>query len=326
MTAGCGPRPWRPVFVAALLALALVVIAVAAAHASSPFGVGRPDPGPSGEMGALSRWLALTGRRFYDAIAGAVRAAKQDGSAAITLAWLAFAYGVFHAAGPGHGKAVISSYLFASGDTLRRGLMLAAAFALMQAVSAIAIVTLVAALLGRTAASMDNAAQALEYLSNGAIALFGAWLLWRKGRELWGLVAARFGWPGAASHVHGPDCGHIPLPGEIENARRTGLWASLIAGLRPCTGAIFVLVFAYRQDIYAAGILATLAMSLGTALTVAAIATIAVGAKGLAVRLASPESFLAVFGLRLAETLLAALVLALGLALLGGTLALPAAN
>jgi len=154
--------------------------------------------------------------------------------------------------------------------------------------------------------------------------VFGAWLLWRKGRALWGLVAARFGWPGALVHQHGLDCGHIPLPVEEVNAtRRNGLGTILAAGFRPCTGAIFVLVFALRQDIYSAGILATFAMALGTAVTVAAIATIAVTAKSLAVRLAAPESFAAVLALRLAEAGLAALVLVLGLVLLTGVVGLP---
>ena len=316
-----------PAFLAFLVPVLLVLIGLtgaALAGTQTPFGVGRPDAMPSGPPGAFTLWLAAQASQFYQAISAAVRASKQNGTANITLIGLAFAYGIFHAAGPGHGKAVISSYLFATDDTLRRGVALSFAFAAMQAISAVAIVTVFAAILGRTAASLDTAALSLERLSNGAIALFGAWLLWRKGRALWGLIAARYGWRGAIVHAHGPDCGHIPLPVEELNAtRRNGLGTILAAGSRPCTGAIFVLVFALRQDIYSAGIVATFAMALGTAVTVAAIATIAVTAKSLAVRLAAPESFAAVLTLRLAEASLAALVLVLGLALLTGALDLP---
>ena len=67
-----------------------------------------------------------------------IRAAKSDGSAVWTLLAISFAYGIFHAAGPGHGKAVISSYLVANQETARRGIVLSFASALMQALVAVA--------------------------------------------------------------------------------------------------------------------------------------------------------------------------------------------
>ena len=51
---------------------------------------------------------------FYRALSGLIRAAKTDGSAYWSLIGISFIYGVFHAAGPGHGKAVISSYMVAN--------------------------------------------------------------------------------------------------------------------------------------------------------------------------------------------------------------------
>ena len=80
-----------------------------------------------------------------------IRAAKTDGSAAYTLIGISFVYGIFHAAGPGHGKAVISSYLVANDETWRRGVALSFASALLQALTAIAIVGIAAVLLGATA-------------------------------------------------------------------------------------------------------------------------------------------------------------------------------
>ena len=50
-------------------------------------------------------------------------------------------------------------------------------------------------------------------------------------------------------------------------------------------GALIVLVFALAQGLFAAGIAATFAMAVGTALTTGAIAAIAVFAKNLALRL-----------------------------------------
>ena len=69
-----------------------------------------------------------------------LRNAKADGSAVWGLLGLSFLYGIFHAAGPGHGKAVISSYVVANEETWRRGVVLSFASALLQAFVAVAFV------------------------------------------------------------------------------------------------------------------------------------------------------------------------------------------
>ena len=56
-------------------------------------------------------------------------------------------------------------------------------------------------------------------------------------------------------------------------------------GIRPCTGAILVLVFAVTQGVFWAGVGATFAMALGTAITVAVLATLALGSRELALKL-----------------------------------------
>ena len=93
-------------------------------------------------------------------ISATIRAAKSDGSAVWTLLAISFAYGIFHAAGPGHGKAVISSYLVANGETARRGIVLSFASALMQSLVAVAIVGIGALLLNATAKTMCGAEKA----------------------------------------------------------------------------------------------------------------------------------------------------------------------
>src|SRR4030081_2061073 len=110
-----------------------------------------------------------------------IRAAKSDGSAVWTLLAISFAYGIFHAAGPGHGKAVISSYLVANRETARRGVVLSFVSALMQSLVAVAIVTVCAWLLNATAKTMCGAEKAVEIASYALIAAFGARLVWTKG-------------------------------------------------------------------------------------------------------------------------------------------------
>ena len=94
---------------------------------------------------------------------------------------ISFVYGIFHAAGPGHGKAVISSYLFANEETWRRGIALSLASAVMQSLTAITIVGVAAILLGATAKLMSDTVNLIETASYVLIVLLGARLLWVKG-------------------------------------------------------------------------------------------------------------------------------------------------
>ncbi|MGQ3676299.1 nickel/cobalt transporter [Xanthobacter sp. TB0139] len=281
----------------------------------TPFGMGA-GPEPAGGIGG---YILAQQAQFYRSLVQAVRAAKADGNATWMLAALSFAYGVFHAAGPGHGKAVISSYLLADGGTLRRGAALSLAAGMVQALVAILFVGLLAAILGATAASMAQAMNVIEIAAYGGIALFGLWLSFSKGRAL--LRALR----GVPDHEHGNDCGcgdvHMPDPALI----RDGGWkratiAVVSAGARPCSGAILVLTFALAQGVFISGILAVIAMGLGTALTVTGIAALAVYGKRIAVRLAGQNGRTAQVLMRAVELLAAVLVMLFGLGLLTGYL------
>ena len=90
-------------------------------------------------------------------------------------------------------------------------------------------------------------------------------------------------------------------------------------GLRPCSGAILVLVFALSQGIFLIGVVATLVMALGTAITVTAIATLAVAGRALAERLARTRSggtaVMLILGLEVAG---AVLIVVFGAALITG--------
>src|SRR3954470_7592054 len=154
----------------------------AAAHtlmAQNPFGGPRPPAEP--QVGGIIGWILAKQSEFYREMSGTIRAAKSDGSAVWTLLGISFAYGIFHAAGPGHGKAVISSYLIANEETARRGIVLAFASALIQAVVAIVIVGIGAWLLNVTAKTMCGAERVIEIASYALIAAFGLRLVWIKG-------------------------------------------------------------------------------------------------------------------------------------------------
>ena len=315
----------RRAAVGALLLVALAAASLAEA-APSPFGVGTPDPGGGAFGGPLApffTWVAVHQQHFYQALTAALETLAENPHALWLLMGLSFAYGVFHAVGPGHGKAVITSYMLASGEAARRGVAVSFAAAMVQAASAIAIVAVGAMVLNVTATAMTFATDWVEIVSYAAIVAVGAWLLWAK----------TLGGHGHAHHHHEADRHGRPAgvddgrgDGGLRRtlARRTGIgraWSAILAvGVRPCSGAIIVLVFALSQGVFAVGVAAALVMALGTGLTVTALVVLAVSAKGMAVGLAGAGSTVAHRLGRGVEIAGAGAVLLLGLTLLGGAL------
>jgi nickel/cobalt transporter (NicO) family protein len=299
----------------------------------NPFAIaGREGSGAAtGLAGALLAWQ----ERFNIELQRAAKAIRADSSAFWTLAAASFAYGVFHAAGPGHGKAVLASYMIASKTALRRGMGLAALAALLQGLVAIALVGTAAALLDATALTMKLMAERIELASYAAIAAVGAALVWKKGRSLLAALQAAGIAPLVASHSGvyceavddagrscGPDCGHQHAidPSRLDRgfAWSDALGAVVAAGLRPCSGAILILVFTLAQGVFWAGVAATLLMSVGTAATTAALAATAVYARRRAERLSARGTRWTGVALRGLELAAAALVLLFGVALLAG--------
>lgn len=309
------------------------------AHAASSLGIGNNEVAmtPSGPFGSLFLWINTQQREFYRAMTGALKSMRDDGSKAWLLVGLSFTYGIFHAAGPGHGKAVISSYMIANEVALRRGILLSFISSFLQAVTAIMVVGGTFLVLRGTSVSMDDATHVMEVASFAMITAFGAWLLWKKAfRPLFARAAtpalAHAGHHEHSHHDHShtrshidvcEECGHshAPDPSMLDDQFdwRTA-WSAIVAvGMRPCSGALIVLTFALLNGLYVGGILSVFAMALGTAITVSSLATLAVTAKNTAVRLASSDSA-ALRIHRIAEISGATLVFVLGLTLLGASL------
>jgi nickel/cobalt transporter (NicO) family protein len=328
----------RAVILACLAVCLLLVFSDIALAQTGPFGAPRSAPHAEGIVG----WVLDKQGEFYRALSGLIRAAKADGSAVWTLLGVSFLYGIFHAAGPGHGKAVISSYLVANQETAQRGIVLSFASALMQSLVAVAIVAICAWLLNASAKTMCGTEKVVEIASYALIAAFGARLVWTKGGGFMRALQtaspapspalAAYHHPGAAhdhhdhgEHVHDEHCGHSHGPEPVELAGlggwRRGFSAILAVGVRPCSGAILILVFALAQGLFWAGIAATFVMGIGTAITVATIAVIAVSAKDLARRLSAGREGRGALFMRGVEFAAAGLVLLFGAGLLFGYIA-----
>jgi ABC-type nickel/cobalt efflux system permease component RcnA len=293
--------------------LAALVLGATLAHAGpTPFGTAPAESGVV--LPVIGTWLAPRVAAFQRELTEALKALRGGDAAIVTLGSIAFAYGVLHAAGPGHGKAVIASYLLASRETARRGVAIALAAALVQSLAAIVLVLAAVLALRLTAVDMARATRALEMVSFGLVTALGGAMMWR----------AAFGRRHhAGGHDHRHDHGHGPDPTRLARRDWRALPAVLSIGIRPCSGAIILLVFAASQGLLAAGGAAVLVMGLGTGLTTAALALLAVAARDLAVRLTGPGSVAARRATRALETLGALAMLAFGSILLAGTLLAP---
>ena len=322
-----------------IIAILFAVVVMDTALAQS-FGITRAAS--PAEAGGLTGWILAKQAEFYQMFSGLIRASKSDGNAAYTLLGISFLYGIFHAAGPGHGKAVISSYLVANDETWRRGIVLSFASAILQALTAIVLVGIAAVLLGATAKAMGNTVRVIEIVSYGLIVAIGLRLFWVKGRAFLKLLRGNTHEHdthdhGHHHHSHDHSHGqhhhhdhaeeasawghaHAPEPRELTGQHwlRHGLSAIVAVGLRPCSGAIIVLVFALAQGLFWIGVASTFLMGLGTAITVAAIATLAVGARGLAGRFAKAKPGAGMIFIRGLETAAALAIIVFGAALLTG--------
>lgn len=317
----------------ALLGLSADVLAVT----SHPFAIAeqRLSTSSTGWFANFFAQMAMWQSHFYRQLTGAVRAWQQDGWAAWLLLGLSFAYGVFHALGPGHGKAVLSAYVLANRETVKNGAILALLSAFLQALVAISLVGIAAGVLNVSGLALTRATWWLEIASYAMMVALGTWLVFRQMiRPVWRWLTQQLARASTApvksdashsgqshhlaqqnhhdhhhhhghhldhshcahpahresgatelatrlqphdAHQHDEHCGHLHAP---DPAMLTGrlTWskassAILAVGLRPCTGAIFVLVFALAQGFFIAGVAAALAMGLGTGLTVAALTT-----------------------------------------------------
>lgn len=282
----------------------------------TPFGGPPPEPGLSLPQTGLLGWIAAQQRDFYQALTAALGQLRSDGTAFFVLGGLSFLYGVFHAAGPGHGKVVISSYVLANERQVQRGILLSFLSAMLQSAVAVGFVLIAAGLLNLTSTAMGEAANWIGIASYGLVALLGAWLVGRK----------LLGW-GHGHHLdhdhHDHDthghAHHVVTADKVRGDWREQLGVVLAVGARPCSGALVVLVFALSQGVLAAGIAAVFLMGLGTAITVAILATLAVSAKGLALRFAGGNGGLAAGMLWWGELLGAVAVLLFGLLLLAAS-------
>lgn len=222
-------------------------------------------------------------RALYRQFADAVRNVKSEQSFApvFALMLLSFLYGVFHAAGPGHGKAVISAYLLANERAVKRGVALSFAASFAQGLSAVVLVSTVMFVLKGLGVTTKQSMAAMITISAWMIVAIGVWMLWSSLQRS-DAHQHHDHTAGACHHDHHVQPNQLGEP--LSWAKAGAIVAAV--GLRPCSGAIFVLLFANTIGLYVAGIWSTFVMALGTAITVSALALLTLLSKKAALRLA----------------------------------------
>lgn len=264
---------------------------------TSPFGVPShtteqaPEPlfVMPAPMRAVFRQVADWQREINRYLAGQLRESSQQGgiSAALTVIFASFVYGVLHAAGPGHGKLVVASYFTARQAPLRTGILMGSVIALTQAVVAIGMVALLAMVLGGSQLEIIDQTTVLEVVSYGLILMIGLYMTYGTltGKATCGhdhgseqsLDGHQHDSTKETGHIHGHSHGPDPTAKETWFARAAGRWlgpqgeviaVGMISGVRPCTGSILVLLFAVANGVFILGVIASFMMAAGVAITI----------------------------------------------------------
>ena len=219
-------------------------------------------------------------RGLHTKLSDALRAIQEDGlRASLILTAFSFVYGALHAAGPGHGKVIISTYLLSHESQLRRGIVLSFAAALMQGLTAVVIVSFAFELMKLSMVQTRGIVNHVEVVSFAMIALVGFYITCMQAQSLRRKIYIS----GKAidncadgsekcDHHHGPGASEL----EKELSLRSFIGIILSIGIRPCSGAVIVLLLAFSFGHVVEGLFAVLAMSLGTAIAIALLAIFSV--------------------------------------------------
>ena len=246
-------------------------------------------------------------RELHQELAGLLRQVKENPmQSGMTLAGFSLIYGVIHAIGPGHGKIVITTYLATHPSRLKSSLKLTFASAIVQGLVAILLVSVVLGVLQLSSRQLHQSSFWMERGSFILVILLGVLLCWRALKRVWQTIKSLRPAPamkihslspmGSETHVHDEHCGcghqHVPSDQQLQAGGdlRTQIAIVLAMGLRPCSGAIMVLLFSKVIGVYSWGVISAITMAIGTSLTVSLIGVLVFYSRELAVKLSATRT------------------------------------
>ncbi|HHY3008335.1 nickel/cobalt transporter [Enterobacter ludwigii] len=236
-------------------------------------------------------------REVNQQMSGLLKAvAENPTKAGGSLLAFSFLYGVLHALGPGHGKIVIATWLATHPSRLKSSIGLTLASSLLQGGVAIALVVVVLSLLRLPARQLHISSFWLEKGSYALVGVLGLLLCWRALKKLRALLHKPQFRAFTPHHGHTANCGcghqHLPTQAQLQNGDdwRARLMVVLSMGMRPCSGAIMVLLFSKVMGVFGWGMLSALAMAAGTSLTISSLALLVHSFRQLAVKLSGNKT------------------------------------
>ncbi len=236
-------------------------------------------------------------REVNQQMSGLLKAVAADPArAGGSLLIFSLLYGVLHALGPGHGKIVITTWLATHPSKLKSSIGLTLASSLLQGVVAIALVVVVLGLLQLPARQLHASSFWLEKGSYALVGVLGLLLCWRALKKLRALLRKPAFKRFTPHHVHDAHCGcghqHLPTEDQLQRGDdwRARLMIILSMGMRPCSGAIMVLLFSKVIGVFGWGMASALAMSAGTSVTITFLALLVHSFRQLAIRLSGTKT------------------------------------
>jgi ABC-type nickel/cobalt efflux system permease component RcnA len=230
------------------------------AEAKSPFNSGSPteqaESTPAVHKTLLTK-IALYQQQLKVRMTNLIREVKAEKSLQPLLAVLviAFGYGLIHAAGPGHGKAVAMSYILSRSPSIPAGLLFGFLVAMVHGLSgAVCVLALHFILQASVSGTVTSVSQVTQAVSFGLLALLGFGLLLKNG---WSLLRRFWSKPAQRSETTRAKKGLVP-------------WA-IAVGLVPCPGVVMIMLFCLSMGVLALGLMLAASVSLGMAATLSCV-------------------------------------------------------
>lgn len=267
------------------LILLLLLASASGALAQNPFfSKKKSSPQP-----ALSRLapphpifikLAVWQKQLKDTMAGLIEQARSERRPGpiLYLLLLAFCYGVLHAAGPGHGKAVVTSFILSQKRSLAGGLLLGNGVALAHGIAGIILVLAVHFILkSGLIGPLQTVTRTTQYISYSLITLLGAALV----------IKCFIKWRSAGRDNR--------KPGEntAAGSGKRMLPVVIAVGMIPCPGVVMVMLFAMSMNLIGLGIALGFCIAAGMAVTITLVVILAMYGKGLTLKVLGRDSRLA---------------------------------
>ena len=284
------------------LIIIFLSVCIPPSAAQNPFTSKAKPPKASQQQAMPNHFLAKIAfwqHQLNQKMAALARQAKETGSLKpfFLLLGIAFSYGILHAVGPGHGKAVAASYIISQKGKVVDSLLFGNMIAFFHGFSGMFLVLIIYFVLNSSLSrTLLDVSRITQIISYSLILLLGTVLL-TKSIYSWcrrTITDRRY-----------PD-------GHTRERKIRSLATAFVVGMVPCPGVVLVMLFSLSLDMIGLGFLLALSMTLGMAVTISAVVVIGTIGKNLALGALESRRNLAGFAGQIIETIAALMIMALG--------------